>query len=95
MFESSLYLVFIYAMGILFLVVAVVALYWCARNGQLRNFEKGARVIFTEDEPGGVHRDVFPGKKGRKDMQWLAQHEQQKAADDKAAVNENDRTRNG
>lgn len=80
MFESSLYLVFIYAMGILFLVVAVCALYWGAKNGQLRNFDKGARVIFTEDEPEGVHRDVFPGKKGREDMQRLIEHERKKAA---------------
>lgn len=71
MFESSLYLIFIYAMGILFLVAAVAVLYWCAKTGQLRDFDKGANVIFTEDEPAGVHRDVFPGKKGKRDLQRL------------------------
>lgn len=75
MFESNLYLVFIYAMGILFLVAAISLLYWCAKTGQLRNFDKGAQVIFTEDEPGGVHRDVFPGKKGRKDLANLHERE--------------------
>lgn len=79
MFESNLYLVFIYAMGILFLVVAVAVLYWCARTGQLRNFEKGSRVIFTEDEPEGVHRDLFPGKKGEKDARKLREHERKEA----------------
>lgn len=77
MFESSLYLVFIYGLGILFLIAAVAALYWSAKSGQLRNFEKGARVIFTKDEPEGVHRDVFPGKKGRRDMQRLAEDEEE------------------
>lgn len=84
MFESDLYLVFIYAMGILFLVVAVAVLYWCAKTGQLRNFEKGARVIFTEDEPGGVHRDLFPGKKGEKDARKLEAHERKESLKNKA-----------
>lgn len=85
MFESDLYLMFIYGLGILFLVTAVSVLYWCAKTGQLRNFEKGAKVIFTKDEPEGVHRDVFPGRKGRKDLQKLMEDERKAAEKDAPA----------
>ena len=42
---------------------AVLAFAWAARNGQFRNLEKGAEVIFDEDEPVGVTTDQFPSRK--------------------------------
>ncbi len=42
---------------------AVYALYWSSRNGQLRDFERGARSIFDEQEPVGELSDHFPDKR--------------------------------
>jgi nitrogen fixation-related uncharacterized protein len=53
-------------LGVAFFTVAISALYWSARKGQLRNFDKQARVIFTEEEPEGEISDAFPEKKKRK-----------------------------
>ena len=41
---------------------AVFALRWAIRNGQFRDFEKGAETIFDEEEPMGVPTDSFPGR---------------------------------
>ena len=62
MFEWNLYLVIIFCLGGLFFLSAVAALWWSARNGQLRDFERSSRVIFTDEEPEGVHTDFFPGE---------------------------------
>jgi cbb3-type cytochrome oxidase maturation protein len=57
---------FFYAVALpvaaLFLASAVYALYWASRNGQLRDFERGAESIFDESEPVGRPTDAFPGK---------------------------------
>ena len=44
---------------------AVYALYWSSKNGQLRDFERGARSIFDEQEPVGRVTDHFPPKRGQ------------------------------
>lgn len=41
---------------------AVYALYWAARNGQLREVDKGGESIFDEEEPMGEQTDFFPGE---------------------------------
>lgn len=47
-------------LGVVFFTVAVSALYWSAKKGQLRNFDKQAKTIFTEEEPEGEVSDSFP-----------------------------------
>jgi len=42
---------------------AVYALYWSSKNGQLRNFERGAVSIFDKEEPVGQMTDHFPAKR--------------------------------
>lgn len=49
-------------LGIAFFSVAVSMLYWAAKKGQLREFDKQAKVIFTDEEPEGEISDKFPGK---------------------------------
>ncbi|NBB79833.1 MAG: hypothetical protein GVY36_10360 [Verrucomicrobia bacterium] len=53
-------------LGIAFFTVAVSALYWSAKKGQLRDFDKQAKTIFTEEEPEGEISDTFPEKKKRR-----------------------------
>jgi nitrogen fixation-related uncharacterized protein len=62
MVEWSVSLVIIFLLGGLFFASAVYALYWAASHKQFQNFEKGAKTIFTEEEPLGVRTDFFPGK---------------------------------
>ncbi len=51
---------FLIATGVLFFGgTTIAAFYWAARNGQFRNLEAGARVIFDADEPVGVATDAF------------------------------------
>lgn len=50
-------------LGVVFFIVAVGALYWSAKKGQLRNFDSQAKTIFTEEEPEGEISDSFPSKK--------------------------------
>jgi nitrogen fixation-related uncharacterized protein len=50
-------------LGVAFFIVAVSALYWSAKKGQLRNFDSQAKTIFTEEEPEGEVSDSFPTKK--------------------------------
>jgi len=54
------------ALGVVFFIVSVSVLYWCAKKGQLRNFDSQAKVIFTEEEPEGQVSDSFPTKKNKK-----------------------------
>lgn len=49
-------------LGVAFFAVAITMLYWSARKGQLRDFDKQAKVIFTEEEPEGEVSDEFPSK---------------------------------
>lgn len=48
--------------GGIFFAAAALALQWAAKNGQLSDFEKGARSIFDEEEPEGQMTDHFPKK---------------------------------
>ena len=50
-------------LGVVFFIVAVSALYWSAKNGQLREFDSQAKTIFTDEEPEGEISDTFPSKK--------------------------------
>lgn len=49
-------------LGTIFFIVAVSALYWSAKKGQLRDFDDQAKTIFTDEEPEGQVSDAFPGK---------------------------------
>jgi len=65
----GIYLIVIGGAGFFFFATVVYALYWAGKNGHLRNFDKGSRVIFTEEEPEGMAQDFFPGKRGKRDRQ--------------------------
>tara|TARA_B100001057_G_scaffold113299_1_gene111604 strand:- start:5069 stop:5272 length:204 start_codon:yes stop_codon:yes gene_type:complete len=58
--ESYTDLVPLIFMGVVFFTVAVGALYWSSKRGQLRDFDKQARTIFTDEEPEGEVSDSFP-----------------------------------
>ena len=64
--EDSGYIVGIGILGLIFFLTAVIALFWASKHGQLRDFEKGARSIFDEEEPEGTLGDAFPGQRDRK-----------------------------
>lgn len=55
-----------FIIAVLISASAVYALQWASRNGQLRDFEKGASSIFDEKEPLGVSTDSFPIKQTNK-----------------------------
>lgn len=78
MFEWNITLIIIFSLGGLFFVSAVAALWWSAKNGQLRDFERSSRSIFTEEEPEGVHTDYFPGE-AAKQSRKLREAEQRKS----------------
>ena len=61
--ESYTDLVPLIFMGVVFFTVSVGALYWSSKRGQLRDFDKQARTIFTDEEPEGEVSDSFPEKK--------------------------------
>jgi len=65
MFEWNLYLGIILVLGALFFASAIYALFWAVRNKQFQDFDRGARTIFSEDEPEGTHTDYFPGEKAK------------------------------
>ena len=50
-------------LGVVFFIVAVSALYWSAKKGQLREFDSQAKTIFTDEEPEGEISDTFPSKR--------------------------------
>jgi len=65
---NNLLIIVIVFGGLLFLS-AIGALFWASRNGQLDEFEEGARSIFPDDEPEDAEFDGFPGageKRSRK-----------------------------
>lgn len=63
----NVYLVIIFLMGLVFFASAIYGLVWASKKGQLRNFEKGSRVIFDEEEPEGEAQDAFPSRRKEKD----------------------------
>lgn len=63
--EDSGYIVGIGLFGLVFFIAAAGALYWAAKHGQMRDFEKGARSIFDEEEPEGEIGDHFPSRGGK------------------------------
>ncbi|MGB0334571.1 MAG: cbb3-type cytochrome oxidase assembly protein CcoS [Opitutales bacterium] len=64
--ESYTDLIPIIFLGVVFFIVAVSALYWSAKRGQLRDFDDQSRTIFTDEEPEGEISDTFPEKKNKK-----------------------------
>ncbi len=60
--ESYTDLIPLIFLGVVFFIVAVSALYWSAKRGQLRNFDSQAKTIFTDEEPEGEVSDSFPTK---------------------------------
>ena len=49
-------------LGVVFFIVAISALYWTAKKGQLRDFNSQAKTIFTDEEPEG--RFLIPSPEG-------------------------------
>lgn len=64
--EDWFYYLVALPIALLFLGSAVYALHWASRNGQLKEFERGAASIFDEEEPVGRETDHFPGKSSRR-----------------------------
>ncbi|TVP77784.1 MAG: cbb3-type cytochrome oxidase assembly protein CcoS [Puniceicoccaceae bacterium] len=64
--ESYTDLIPLIFLGVVFFTVAISALYWSAKKGQLRDFDKQSKTIFTEEEPEGELSDSFPKKEIRK-----------------------------
>jgi len=50
---------------------ALGTLNWAARDGQLQNLSKGAKVIFDEEEPIGEATDCFPDEKSHREIKKL------------------------
>ncbi len=75
--ESYTDLMPIIFLGVAFFTVAISMLYWSAKRGQLRDFDKQAKTIFTEEEPEGELSDSFPAKpkkkKGRDKLKFESQ----------------------
>lgn len=65
--ESYTDLIPLIFLGVVFFIVAVSALYWSAKKGQLRDFDSQAKTIFTDEEPEGEVSDSFPSKKNKQD----------------------------
>lgn len=61
--ELNPYVLVMVCLGVLFFTSAILVLYWCTKTGQFKDFENGARTIFTEEEPEGMQTDFFPGIK--------------------------------
>lgn len=53
----------LFLLGAPFLIMGVLGVVWCAKNGQFSNLEASSRSIFSEDEPEGLQTDFFPKKK--------------------------------
>lgn len=68
--------------GGLFFISAVAALVWASRSGQLRNFEKNAKVIFDEEEePLGHQTDFFPGEAEKRQKELWEDAEKKRTKD--------------
>ncbi|MFW5883453.1 MAG: cbb3-type cytochrome oxidase assembly protein [Verrucomicrobiota bacterium] len=59
----NIYLIVIAVFGLIFFSVAIWALSWAIRKGQLRDFDKQSTVIFDDEEPEGMQMDRFPNQK--------------------------------
>ena len=57
------YIILGFVIASIFFLAAAYALHWAQKNGQLQDFDRGARVIFDDDEPEGETTDAFPPKK--------------------------------
>jgi hypothetical protein len=58
-----LYLIILAGSFFLLTGSALLALRWALQDGQLRNGEKAALLVFDEEEPLGEVTDAFPGAK--------------------------------
>ena len=58
----TLFYVLIWGFAAVCGVTAVYGLVWAIRSGQVRNFGRGARSIFDDEEPIGEMTDRFPGE---------------------------------
>lgn len=65
--ESYTDLIPLILLGVMFFTVAISMLYWSAKRGQLRDFDKQSKTIFTEEEPEGEVSDTFPTKPKKND----------------------------
>jgi cbb3-type cytochrome oxidase maturation protein len=65
--ESYTDLIPLIFLGVVFFIVALSALYWTAKKGQLRDFDSQAKTIFTDEEPEGENSESFPDKKKQED----------------------------
>jgi nitrogen fixation-related uncharacterized protein len=57
------YLLGLSALAGLLFCSSLAALRWAVKTGQWRNLDRGARVIFTEDEPEGVPQPLQPPRR--------------------------------
>ena len=55
--------IFVVLMAAAVMASAVYALYWAVKTGQFQQFEKGAKEVFTDEEPLGRPTDFFPKKR--------------------------------
>lgn len=61
------YIIIGFVLAGLFFASAAYALNWSRKNGQFKDIEKGARTIFTDEEPEGVMGDHFPAKRSKRE----------------------------
>lgn len=54
---------FVVLIAVAIMASAIYALNWAIKTGQFHNVEKGATVIFDEEEPIGRPTDSFPAKR--------------------------------
>ena len=63
----SVFYVLVWGFAALCGLSAVYGLVWAVRNGQVRDFRRGAASIFDDEEPIGTMTDFFPGERGGHD----------------------------
>jgi nitrogen fixation-related uncharacterized protein len=61
--DPVVYIVGGIVLGGVFFATAIYAFSWASKSGQMRDFDKGATVIFDEDEPLGEQTDFFPSRR--------------------------------
>lgn len=61
--DPVVYIVGGIVLGGVFFATAIYAFSWASRDGQMRDFDRGATVIFDEDEPLGKQTDFFPNRR--------------------------------
>tara|TARA_R100000027_G_scaffold47114_1_gene35917 strand:- start:12458 stop:12679 length:222 start_codon:yes stop_codon:yes gene_type:complete len=60
---DNLLIIAVLVLAVALFASAIYALFWASKNGQLENFDKNAKSIFTEEEPEGEVIDTFPSRK--------------------------------